>query len=104
MICKYYIYIISTSQLNINLMEADFTPTHLLSYFSMLFILFEVVETRNKSSMFGISCFKNSFSKRFVFLDLEAVERCQMASLERCLFVEEGRCGRGILGFPRSPA
>lgn len=65
----------------------------------MLFILVKVVAASNKNAPFMLSCFfkkKKPFFKGFVFLDLEAVERCQMDGLggrEGCLSAEEGRCG-----------
>lgn len=84
-------------------METDLLQLILFFILPMLFILVEVVVARNKNAPFGISCFKNPFFKKFVFLDLEAVERCQMDSLGSCLSAEEGVDG-GILGFPRNTA
>ena len=45
--------------------ELDFIPTYSLSYFPMLFILVEVAAARNRNSLFGLSCLKNTF---FFFL------------------------------------
>lgn len=74
-------------------MELDFPPTHSLSYFPMLFILVEVVAARNKNAPFGLSCLKKPFFffKGFVFLDFEAVGRCQMDGLggcEGCIYLQ----------------
>ena len=81
--------------------ELDFTPTHSLSYFPMLFLLVELVAARNENALFGLSCLKKTFFfffKGFVFLDFEVVGRCQTDGLggrEGCVYLQRRAGVRG---------
>lgn len=90
-------------------MELDFIPTLSLSHSAVLFILVEVVAARKKNVPTGLSCLKKHFCflKGFVFLDLEAVERCRMGTLggcEGCVYLQRRQVWTGQPGLPTQPS